>query len=149
MRVNDLMCQNTGSDRFITFFWGMYDPVQRRLTTVNAGHNYPFLLRADQRMERLEKGGMILGVLPSILPYEQEEVTLDPGDVLLLFTDGVSEALSRTGEEYGEQRLEALLRTHRRARAAELVEAVHRDVLEFARGAPQSDDITMMVLRAV
>lgn len=149
MRVNDLMCENTGSDRFITFFWGILDPAHRRLITVNAGHNYPFLLRADGRVERLEKGGMILGVMPSFMVYEQETTTLAPGDLLVLFTDGVSEALNRAGEEYSEGRLEQLLLARQGAPAADLIEAVQEDVAAFTRGAPQSDDITLMVLRAV
>ncbi len=146
-RVNDLMCQNTGSDRFVTFFWAEIDPRQRSLTYVNAGHNYPYLLRADRTVRRLDRGGMILGVLPTAVPYEHDRIALNSGDLLLLFTDGVSEAMSAEGREYGEERLEGVLTTYRDRTAQEILDAVHRDILEFARGAAQSDDITMMTLK--
>jgi sigma-B regulation protein RsbU (phosphoserine phosphatase) len=146
-RVNDLMCQNTGSDRFITFFWCEIDPVSRALTYVNAGHNYPYLLRSDGTTLRLDKGGMILGVLPTTTPYDHDGMPLLSGDLLVLFTDGVSEAMSSAGREYGEDRLETILSASRDRTAQEIIEAVHKDILEFARGAPQSDDITMMTLK--
>jgi sigma-B regulation protein RsbU (phosphoserine phosphatase) len=148
-RVNDLMCQNTGGNKFVTFFWGLLDPAERTLSYVNAGHNYPYLLRADGGVIRLDKGGMILGVMPTVVSYEQETVQLLPGDCCVLFTDGVSEAMSRLGEEYGEGRLEELLRRSLVLSAAEVVAAIHQDVHRHAQGAPQSDDITMMVIRSL
>jgi phosphoserine phosphatase RsbU/P len=148
-RVNDLMCQNTGSDRFITFFWAEVDPEGRKLTYVNAGHNYPYLLRSDTTHCRLDKGGMILGVMPTTVPYEQEDVALRSGDILVLFTDGVSEAMSADVREYGEERLEAVLASARTGTAEEIIEAVHQDILAYTRGAAQSDDITMMVVKVV
>lgn len=148
-RVNDLMCQNTGGNKFVTFFWGIIDPAARTLTYVNAGHNYPYLVHPDRSFERLEVGGMILGVMNTTSPYEEEKVALGPGDVLVLFTDGVSEAMSVDSEEYGEQRLEAVLRQSVHQCAQEVLTAIHQDVLQHARGAQQSDDITMMVVRAL
>jgi phosphoserine phosphatase RsbU/P len=146
-RVNDLMCQNTGADRFVTFFWAEIDPVSRALTYVNAGHNYPYLLRADGTKLRLDRGGMILGVMPTTLPYDQETIVVRPGDLLVLFTDGVSEAMSREGREYGEERLEAVLAAQCHRTAQGIIESIHKDILEFAGGAAQSDDITMMLLK--
>ncbi len=147
-RVNDLMCANTGGNKFVTFFWGVLDPAVRTLTYVNAGHNYPYLVHGDGRMDRLDRGGMILGVLKGFEPYEQAMVQLQPGDLLVLFTDGVSEAMSKEGEEYGEERLERLLSEHRGSAAQAVLEAIHHDVLGFTRGAQQSDDITLMVVKA-
>jgi phosphoserine phosphatase RsbU/P len=148
-RVNDLMCRNTGGNKFVTFFWGILDPRSGDLTYVNAGHNFPMLLRADGSMERLEDGGMILGVMPTMAPYVEAKVRLAPGDLLTLFTDGVSEAMSKEGSEYGEDRLEAVLRHASGTTAQEILRMVHEDVLRHARGASQSDDITMMVVRAL
>ena len=108
-RVNDLMCQNTGGDKFVTFFWGAIDPRTMTLEYVNAGHNYPYVLHLDGSMDRLDKGGMILGVMKTAVPYEEGMVQLRDHDLLLLFTDGVSEAMSKEGEEYGEPRLEEVL----------------------------------------
>jgi sigma-B regulation protein RsbU (phosphoserine phosphatase) len=145
--VNDLMCENTGGSKFVTFFWGAIDPERRTLTYVNAGHNYPFLLREDGTIERLEAGGMILGVLKTATPYEEASLDLQSGDTLVLFTDGVSEAMNKDLVEYGESRLEVLLRTHRMQTPQEIVDAIHTDVRKHVGGAPQSDDITLMVIK--
>ncbi len=146
-RVNDLMCQNTGGNKFVTFFWAMLDPASLNLTYVNAGHNYPYLLHGDGTMDRLDKGGMILGVMKSPIPYEQQSIPMRKGDMLVLFTDGVSEAMSKEAEEFGEERLEAVVRAHAGMSAQEVTVAIHHHVQEFAKGAPQSDDITMMVVK--
>jgi sigma-B regulation protein RsbU (phosphoserine phosphatase) len=148
-RVNDLMCPNTGGNKFVTFFWGVLDPAAMTLTYVNAGHNYPYLLHADGSVDRLEKGGMILGILKTIMPYEEATIGLRPADLLVLFTDGVSEAMSKESEEYGEERLEPLLRTLCGRPVGEIIEMVGEDILRHTKGAPQSDDITMMVIQAL
>jgi sigma-B regulation protein RsbU (phosphoserine phosphatase) len=145
-RVNDLMCENTGGNKFVTFFWGIYDHEARSLRYVNAGHNYPYIVRADGSFERLDRGGMILGILKAQAPYEEATVALRPGDALVMFTDGVSEAMSKEQEEYGEERLEAVLLKTRGATADAILEAIHQDVLAHTEGAPQSDDITMMIV---
>ncbi|HEX9006398.1 MAG TPA: PP2C family protein-serine/threonine phosphatase, partial [Bacteroidota bacterium] len=139
--------QNTGGDKFVTFFWGILDAARSTLAYVNAGHNYPYLLHADGSVERLAVGGMILGIMAEGARYEQAEISLRPGDILLLFTDGVSEAMSRDSEEFGEERLERILRGHAELGAQEIIAAVHEHILEFTAGASQSDDITMMVLK--
>ena len=148
-RVNDLMCENTGGNKFVTFFWGAIDREIRSLSYVNAGHNYPYLIHHDGSFDRLDKGGMILGVMKTPVPYEEAVVPCRPGDTLVLFTDGVSEAMSTVQEEYGEERLERALRGALAGTAQEILEAVHRDVLVHTHGAPQSDDITLMVLKFV
>lgn len=146
-RVNDLMCNNTGGNKFVTFFWGIIDDRTKVLTYVNAGHNYPLLLHADGSVERLDKGGMILGVMRSTLPYEQGLIQLHRDDLLVLFTDGVSEAMTKDSVEYGEERLEQLLPSICHLAAQEITDAIYKDVQQHAKGAPQSDDITMMVVK--
>ena len=148
-RVNDLMCQNTGADRFVTFFWAFIDPQVRTLTYVNAGHNYPYLIRGDGTRERLDKGGMILGIMKTVAPYEEAAVQLRSRDLLVLFTDGVSEAMSKDSVEYGESRLESVLKSNADKSSCEIIECIHQDIQQFARGAPQSDDITMMVVKVI
>lgn len=147
-RVNDLMCENTGGSKFVTFFWGFIDTARMTLTYVNAGHNYPYLLHADGSMQRLDKGGMILGVMKTMMAYEEETVPLRSGDLLLLFTDGVSEAMSRDSVEYGEERIESVLTKYRNESAQQIIDEFYNDILLHADGAQQSDDITMMVLKA-
>jgi phosphoserine phosphatase RsbU/P len=148
-RVNLLMCENTGGSKFVTFFWGILDPAARTLRYVNAGHNYPYVLHADGSFDRLDKGGMILGILRDTPGYDEETVQVVPGDTVVMFTDGVSEAMSSEQVEYGEERLEEIIRSHRQGPAREMMDAIHQDVLRHTRGAAQSDDITMMILRAV
>jgi sigma-B regulation protein RsbU (phosphoserine phosphatase) len=148
-RVNDLMYENTSSDRFVTFFWGLLDAEKRGLTYVNAGHNHPYLVRSDGRIERLEKGGMILGIMSTLIPYEEETVYFNPGDSLVLFTDGVSEAMNKSAEEYGEPRLEDVLQNTHGKSAQEILDAIHQDVKKHTGDFPQSDDITLLVLRAI
>jgi phosphoserine phosphatase RsbU/P len=146
-RTNNLMCPNTGGSRFVTFFWGCLNHQRKTFTYVNAGHNHPYLLHADGSVHRLDKGGMILGVMETMVPYEEETVDLHEGDVLVLFTDGVSEAMNAASEEYGEERLEAVIRKTAGWGAQGLIDIIHQDIIAHAHGAPQSDDITMMVMR--
>ncbi len=146
-RVNDLMCQNTGGNKFVTFFWALLDPETMDLTYVNAGHNYPYLLHSDGSIDRLDKGGMILGVMKALAPYEQDSITLRHGDMLVLFTDGVSEAMSKDAEEFGEARLEEVLRKSVDLTAQGVTVAIHHALQEYTTGAAQSDDITMMIVK--
>ncbi|MEM9999163.1 MAG: SpoIIE family protein phosphatase [Bacteroidota bacterium] len=152
-RINRVVHGNTGAASFITFFWGIYDPATGRFDYVNAGHNPPMLLRADGSLELLEEGGLILGVLADFT-YTEGTATLAPGDVLALFTDGVTEAhgLDAAGahtefEDYGEARLEAVLRAHQSASAGAILAALHADVRTYTDDAPLSDDLTALVLK--
>lgn len=148
-RINDLTCQNTGQDKFITFFWASLNSATREFRYVNAGHNPPFLLRADGSIKRLDIGGIILGLMKTVSPYQEEVVTLNSGDVIVMFTDGVSEAMNAQEEDFTDERLEALLETIRSESPARIIEAVREALEKYTRGTPQSDDITMLVLRAL
>ncbi|MEM6783674.1 MAG: SpoIIE family protein phosphatase [Bacteroidota bacterium] len=152
-RINRVVHGNTGAASFITFFWGIYDPATGRFDYVNAGHNPPMLLRTDGTLDLLEDGGLILGVLADFT-YDEGTTTLAPGDVLALFTDGVTEAHGLTldgehteAEDYGEDRLEAVLRTHQTASATTILDALHADVRTYTDDAPLSDDLTALVLK--
>src|SRR5262245_52043243 len=102
--VNQSLCRNVDLRRFVTLFYGVYDSKTRRLTYSNAGHNPPALVRADGSVLRLAGGGMVVGMVDAAT-YEQEEVALGPGDRLVLFTDGLTEAESSEGVEFGDDRL--------------------------------------------
>lgn len=145
-RINRVVCENTEATAFITFFWGVLDTATGRLRYVNAGHNPPRLVRADGAVEPLEAGGLILGVLPHVR-YEEGETALAPGDLLALYTDGVTEALSPADEEYTEDRLDAALVRHRARAADALLAAVRDDVRAWADGRPFGDDLTLLVLK--
>ena len=147
--MNRVITENTGFDKFITYFHGIYDKRDRTFTYVNAGHNPATLVRRDGSLELLEKGGLLLGVMAG-MPYEKGVVTLNEGDVLSIFTDGVTEAMSPDGEEWGEERLEPLLIELRDKSAQEILDGVRDAVREFTENAPVlSDDLTMIVIKAV
>jgi sigma-B regulation protein RsbU (phosphoserine phosphatase) len=148
-RINDLIYRNTGSDKFITFFWGALDPSTRTFRYVNAGHNPPFLLRKDGSVERLTDGGLILGIMKTVIPYEEGSVQLQPGDSVIMFTDGVSEAMNTEGEDYTEERLEAFVHSLNGSSAQAIVTGIRQEIQRFTSGAPQSDDITLVVFKAV
>lgn len=147
--MNRVITENTSYDKFITYFHGIYDKRDRSFQYVNAGHNPATLVRADGSFELLETGGLLLGVIAGV-PYESAIVTLNVGDVLCIFTDGVTEAMSPDEEEWGEKRLEPLLVSLRDRSAAEILAGVHDAIKEFTHHAPVlSDDLTMIILKAV
>jgi serine phosphatase RsbU (regulator of sigma subunit) len=147
-RLNKATCAQCPSNRFITFFFCVLDTASGELTFANAGHNPPILVRASGEAQMLEGGGPVLGILP-IAPYAEQRVHLDAGDMLVLYSDGVTEANNAAYDEYGEGRFIEVLKRYREAPAAAIVDAVTRDLAEFAAGAPQADDITLVVAKRV
>src|SRR5712671_4348671 len=143
-RLNSLIYRNTANDRFITFFYAQLDGPARRLAYVNAGHNAPFVLRSNGSHERLRDGGTVLGVFASP-DYELGSAQLCPGDRVVLFTDGVTEARNAAGEEFGEARLLRLLEDHRALSADDLQAKILAAAGEFSGGRWQ-DDATLLVL---
>ena len=144
--INDLVTANSSEGRFITFFWGYINTKKNTLTYVNAGHNPPYIIRGDKFI-KLTQGGMIFGVMKTIVPYIFEEVELKKDDVLILYTDGVSEALNLEFEEYSEQRLENVAKSLMNKSAKEILNGIKEDVQIFTQGNLQSDDITMIVIK--
>ena len=142
-RLNSLVCHNTGNDRFITFFYAQLDGPARLLQYTNAGHNAPILLHRDGSHERLEAGGGVLGVFPH-QTFAAGAAQLAPGDRVIFFTDGVTEACDAAGEEFGEARLLVCCRNTawRRLRLQEKILAAAG---EFSRG-HWHDDATLLVL---
>jgi sigma-B regulation protein RsbU (phosphoserine phosphatase) len=144
-KVNVLVYEASASNRYATFFFAAYDPRTRRLECVNAGHNPPVLLRNGQVI-RLEAGGPVVGLLP-LAPYLEQALTLEPGDLLLLYTDGISEAMTHADEEWGEDRMIAAASEVRSKNAAEVLHALFAACDKFTAGAPQHDDMTMLILK--
>jgi sigma-B regulation protein RsbU (phosphoserine phosphatase) len=158
--LNRIIYDSSTSNRFVTFFFGEYDPVARTLDYVNAGHNAPMLLRpsvahdgfcnpeVECMVQRLETGGPVLGIFTEV-HYEQGRIQLRPYDTLIAFTDGISEAMTADLEEWGEERLitAARMSTHRSAQ--DIVSAVIASADRFTAGAPQSDDLSLVVLKVL
>jgi sigma-B regulation protein RsbU (phosphoserine phosphatase) len=147
--ANESLVASTDPSRFATFFYAVYSAEGRRLRFVNAGHNPPLLLRAGTSVvSRLRPTGMALG-FDAAASYGEGSETLAPGDLLLVFTDGLTEALNEDGEEFGEARLAGLLVGDRHLSAADLQRLMNVELDTFCGGAPRSDDVTLVVARAV
>jgi phosphoserine phosphatase RsbU/P len=147
-RVNLALYRRGIESRFVTLMYGTLRP-DGRLTYCNAGHNPPLIISRVgdvSTVRRLEQGGPIVGLF-ELAAYDEETITLNPGDWLIIFTDGISEAMSAAGDEYGDDRIVACVEANASLQPRELLEALFADVKAFARGAAQSDDITGMVLR--
>jgi sigma-B regulation protein RsbU (phosphoserine phosphatase) len=142
--ANEGLLRRSIQSRFATVVYGALER-DGRLTYCNAGHNPPVLMGRGG-IRRLETGGLILGLFPQAV-YEQETLALEPGDLLVLFSDGVTEALDAAGEEFGEERLLACLEANRHCGPQEMLERVLAAVRAFTAGAPQHDDVTALVLR--
>jgi sigma-B regulation protein RsbU (phosphoserine phosphatase) len=147
-QTNDYFLANHASDgTFFTLFYAVYEPSSRRLVYVNAGHNPPLLYNATTGAQAwLEPTDMAVGFLAD-RPYEPQEHRMAPGDILVMYTDGVTEAFDAAHSMFGEERLEAVVRSHAQESAAGLVRAIAGAVRDHAGAASQSDDITLLVLR--
>jgi serine phosphatase RsbU (regulator of sigma subunit) len=145
-RLNKATCANCPSNRFITFFFCVLDASTGALGFANAGHNPPIVIRASGEAELLEGGGPVLGVLP-IAPYGEMHAQLERGDMLVLYSDGVTEATNLAYEQFEEERFIDVLKRHRAGPAAGVVQAVVNSLAEFTAGAPQADDITLVVAK--
>ena len=147
-RLNKSTCASCPDNRFITFFTCIVDATSGKVVFTNAGHNPPLVVRAKGGYQALEGGGMILGILP-MAQYQESEIILEQGDVLVLFSDGVTEAVDPEDHDFGEERLAKLVASMRDRPAAEIVQEVHRAVHAFTQGAPPADDITVVIARRV
>lgn len=147
-RLNKIVYENTDADKFITFFAAICDSAAKSLSYVNAGHNYPFLMKRSGEIYRLDKGGLMLGVMEDV-EYQPGEEKIGTGDLLYLFTDGVSEALNSNDEEFTEERLEQVLRLNSALSTSEVLGNVRKEIASFVGDAPQSDDITQVCLRVI
>lgn len=146
-KVNGLLTESTESGKFVTAFYGVLDTKNSVFTFVNAGHNPPILRRSDGTIDPLLEGGLALGILPDSR-YEERPVSLRPGDILLLYTDGVSEAADPDGDQFGTDRLEDLLAEIKDRSARQIVDAVLDRVINFVGGpGALDDDLTVVCLK--
>ena len=150
--LNRLICASVSSTRFVTCFYGQLDAASGKFRFVNAGHNPPLLLRRsvpqtqEPDFQPLSSGGLVLGVFPES-DFEEEEVLLRSGDVLVAYTDGVTEAMNVQQEEFTEARLRAAIAESAHQSAREIMANISTRVAGWSKGAPQHDDITLMVLK--
>jgi sigma-B regulation protein RsbU (phosphoserine phosphatase) len=147
--MNHYACSNSQSGlRFITAFLAEYEPATRTLTYINAGHNQPLLRRTSGVIEHLDLGGLPFGIKADAV-YEAGAVTLAAGDWLVVFTDGVVEAVNEAGTEYGEERLISILHAGADTSPANMLSRTMADLDLFVGNTPQHDDITCLLIKAV
>lgn len=145
--VNDMLCGESVESMFVTVFYGIYDLKTGEIDFTNAGHNPPYILHADGTVEMLKtECNLVLGAIEG-MTFKNESLQLNPGDALVMYTDGVTEAENKEHEQFGEARLEATLAELKGAESKQIVDTVNAKVKEFVDGAAQSDDITQLVIR--
>src|SRR5215210_1102890 len=147
-KVNYLLWESIERNQFVTAFYGVLDATNKTLAYTNAGHNPPLLMDADGTARFIERGGLPLGMFRDTRYYEYYQA-IEPGQVLVLYTDGATEAQGADGEEYGRERLEVAVRASRHLSARELITAIQQDVLAWTDGRGASDDMTFFIVKAL
>lgn len=145
-RSNSLLHESTSPEKFVTLFYAVINIAAGTISYCNAGHERPYLVSADGSSRRLDAGGVVLGIVEEF-PFQEETIPFTPGEFFAVFSDGISEAVNARNEQFGEERIEAVLRMHRGLPAAEIRDRLIAAVREHAAGAPQADDITVVVVK--
>lgn len=145
---NHIFIEDSGSVSFVTLFYALLDSENNTIRYVNAGHNPPVVYRKSGELELLNPTGPVIGLLDTP-QYQDRMISLHPGDLLVIYSDGVTEAMNSSGELFSEQRLHSLIRDHHDQTAGDLIQAILTGVHEFAGREPQSDDITLMVVKVI
>jgi sigma-B regulation protein RsbU (phosphoserine phosphatase) len=146
--INEQLCHSTDTNRFATLFLALYDERTRELRYTNAGHNAPVLVRAGGAVERLAAGGTVVGAF-NFVKFEEERTTLGEGDLLVLFSDGITEARNHAGEEFGESRLVEFAAARRAETANNIRQAIFDEVDRWSGPVERGDDQTLVILKAV
>ena len=147
-KVNYLLWESIERNQFVTAFYAILDVTNKTLTYTNAGHNPPVLLKQNGDVSFIDRGSIPLGMFRDTR-YHEYYLTTEPGDVLMLYTDGATEAQNPEGEEFGRERLAKAVKVNRQLGARELITAVHAEVLEWTDGHGATDDVTFFVIKAL
>jgi sigma-B regulation protein RsbU (phosphoserine phosphatase) len=147
-RSNKLLHQSTSSEKFVTLFYGILDPQNHTFSFSNAGHDNPFLISLQQEPRRLSTGGLVLSIMEDF-PYEEESIPLASGDTIVIYSDGITEAVNPHQEQFGDARIAAIVKEHPNSTSTELIEHIVNAVKAYSGTAPQMDDMTLLVIRRV
>ena len=147
-KVNYLLWESIERNQFVTAFYGVLDATNRTLAYSNAGHSPALLMKMDGTVRLEERGGVPLGMFRDSRYYEYFE-TIEPGEVFVLYTDGVTEAMSPAAEEYGRERLVAAVRQCRDQPAREMIDFIHRELIDWTEGQGLGDDVTLFIVKAL
>jgi len=148
-RTNDMISEDDRANMFVTLFYGVLDPVRKTLTYVNAGHNPPLVQgKSPVEITMLAAKGVALGVVTDI-EFEEKELVLHSGDILILYTDGVTEAVNRKNEMFGHERISQIVEENYYLSAQEIIQIIEKEVINYSEGQPQFDDITLLLVKVI
>ena len=147
-KTNRFLYLNTEANQFATLFCSVLDATGKTFTYVNAGHNYPFLLNQKGEFKELQTGGLILGLMPEFL-FQEETVGLQPGEMVVIYSDGVTEAENEIEDQFGEKRLQEIIRQNKSLSSGQLLSTICDAVAEFSGPKKQNDDITLVIIKAL
>jgi len=146
-KANQFLYLNTQSHKFATLFFGVLDSKTKNFNYVNAGHNFPFHLLKDGEFRQLEIGGLVVGI-GSDSVYDEGKVHLSPGEIIVIYSDGVTEAEDASESLFGEQRLQEIIKKNKNLSSQEIMAEIYEEVKNFQSGTEQDDDITLIVMKA-
>ncbi len=146
--TNNLLYNNTDMNKYATLFYAVLDSAENKIFYCNAGHNEPILMDNNKNVKRIKEGGIVVGVMPDY-PYIEKSVEFQQGEMFVLYSDGITEAMTKAEEEFGEERLIELIKNNMNASAEELIEIILKVVNDFAGDVPQMDDMTIVVLKRI
>lgn len=144
--TNDILYHNTAPNKFATLFYGILNNVTHEITYCNAGHNEPFLFSKDNNITKLSVGGLVTGIMPSYA-FDETSIPILPGELLILFSDGVTEAMNINEEEFNEDRLREVILNNRNEPPENLIEIIFKEIQKFCGNTPQMDDITVVIIK--
>lgn len=144
--TNNLLYNSTDSNKFATLFYGILHPIENKITYCNAGHNEPILIDHEGNVSRLQEGGLVVGVLPG-LTYIEKTIDITRGSILVVYSDGITEAMDSNEQEFGEDRLINLIKENRSVSTSGLIDLIINSVNHFAGNAEQMDDMTLVIIK--
>ncbi len=147
-KSNNFLYLNTEGNKFVTLFGGILNPARQEFNYINAGHNFPYHLKKDGTLEPLKVGGLIMGIMPDV-PYEDGTVKISRDELVVIYSDGVTEADNEFDDMFGEERLQELIAKHHKKSASELVAVIYDAVQQHEGSTDRDDDITIVVIKAV
>jgi len=146
--VNDFLVNSTTADKYVTMFYGEFNCESGDFCFCNAGHNYPFIIRKNDDIEYLQNGGLLLGAFAGS-QYQISRIKINKGDVLVIYTDGLTEAFNENGEEYGEKRLIKTVRDARSKSAQFICGHMIKNIRHYAVDSTETDDMTVVVIKGI
>jgi sigma-B regulation protein RsbU (phosphoserine phosphatase) len=144
--TNNLLCNSTDGNKYATLFYAVLNTSENKITYCNAGHNEPILIDQEDNISRLKEGGIIVGILPGMV-YEEKTIDFMADSLLVVYSDGITEAMDSNEREFGEERLISLIKENKNLASSELIDMIINTVNDYAGNAEQMDDMTLVIIK--